>query len=69
MFYMPKRAKVNNRVKRLKDKLRKRQCRQHQNLPPELTTPDEPAKSVVLHGSTDGAVTASPRVWFDGVSI
>lgn len=58
---MPKKAKVNSRLKREKDKLRKRQSRQLLNLSPELTTPpDEPAIFVVPRRSTDGAGTAPP---------
>lgn len=54
---MPKRARVNNRVKRQKDKIRKRQCRQHQEQPTEFTPRTE---SVVPCGSIDGTFSAPP---------
>lgn len=54
---MAKRAKVDNRRNRQKDKMRKRRSREQQEGSCDVP-PDETTESVDLCGSTDGAVLA-----------
>lgn len=57
---MPKRARIDDKRSRQKDKLRKRQKRQQKACSSAVTPPDETTESVVPCGSMDGAVSAPP---------
>lgn len=57
---MPKRAIIDDRRKRHKDKMRKRLKREQMACSSDVTTPHDTAKSVVPCRSTDGAVTVPP---------
>ena len=57
---MPKRARIDDKRSRQKDKLRKRQKRQQKACSSAVTPPDETTESVVPCGSMDGANSAPP---------
>ncbi|XP_052695810.1 uncharacterized protein LOC128174255 [Crassostrea angulata] len=57
---MPKRARIDDKRSRQKDKLRKRLKRQQNACSSAVTPPNETTESVVPCGSMDGAVSAPP---------
>lgn len=65
---MPKRANIDDRRKRQKDKMRKRQKREQMACSSDDTTAHDTAKSVVSCGSTDGAVSNGLFYTFDSHS-